>query len=147
MRGKQVKIKKCQTCLDKSSKFNNGNEMGHRPRNCKKSSVDAREGESDGSESELEEESTTSKRSQKKKSHSTSFLRRSEDKAYGRDLRRSNNAMRRVKGEKDRNIIVSNLERSGHEFVERRPEKQPRVKASMSVMTLGRRQTQLECPY
>ena len=42
--------------------------------------------------------------------------------------------MRRVKGEKDRNIIVSNLEWSGHKFVERRPEKQPRVKATMSVM-------------
>ena len=43
--------------------------------------------------------------------------------------------MRQVNGMKDRNIIISNLEWSGHEFVERRPEKQPRVKATMSVMT------------
>ena len=67
--------------------------MGHRPRNCKKqSSIDTREGESDESESESEDESRTHKHSHKK-SHTKSFLRKSGEKAYGRDLRRSNNGM------------------------------------------------------
>ena len=49
VRGKPIKIKKCQTCFDKSSKCN---KMGHHPRNCKKpSSTDNRDAESDEDES------------------------------------------------------------------------------------------------
>merc|ERR1712082_235639 len=57
VRGKPIKIKKCQFCFDKSSKCGKCNKLGHRPRNCKEpSKTDARDQESDqesGNESEL----------------------------------------------------------------------------------------------
>ena len=62
-------------------------------------------------------------------------MRRAGDKAFGADQRRSNNGMRRANSEKNRNMIVSNLEWSGNEFMEKLPECQPKVKAHMSVMT------------
>merc|ERR1712082_8307 len=123
VRGKPVKIKKCQSCFDKASKCGKCSKMGHRTRNCKEpSKTDARDQESD-EESGSESESFVRK------------ARKSGDKAYGTNLRKSNNGMRRANGVKDRNTIVSNLEWTGHEFVERPPEKQPKLKASMSVMT------------
>ena len=93
----------CETCFDKSSKCTRCNELGHRPRNCKKpSNMDARDQESD----------------QESGNESESFLRRAGDKSYGTELRKPNNGMRQANGVKDRNTIVSNLEWSGHEFVE-----------------------------
>ena len=120
VKGKHIKIKKCQSCFDNTSKCGKCSKLGHRPRNCKEpSKTDARDQESD----------------QESDSESKSFTRRAGDRAYRTDLRRSNNGMRRANRVKDRNVIVSNLEWSGHEFVERPPEKQPKMKASMSVMT------------
>merc|ERR1712239_102846 len=74
-------------------------------------------------------------RDQESGNESESFLRKAGDKSYGTELRKSNNGMRRANRVKGRNTIVSNLEWTGHEFVERPPEKQPKLKASMSVMT------------
>ena len=80
VRGKPIKIKKCQACFDKSSKCN---EMGNRPRNCKKpSSTDNRDAESDKDKSVNKDESESNKRS-----HTKSYLRKSGDKAYGVDLK------------------------------------------------------------
>merc|ERR1712237_153866 len=109
VRGKPIRIKKCQSCFDKASKCGKCNKMGHRTRNCKEpSKTDARDQESDeesGSETE-------------------NFLRKAGDKAFGTNLRKSNNGMRRANGVQGPNTIVSNLEWSGHEFVEWPPEKQ-----------------------
>ena len=116
VRGKQIKIKKCQTCFDKSSKCSKCGEVGHRPRNCtKESKTDARDQEFSSDELDAEDGSKQNAR------YSTHFMRKAEDKCYAADLRKSNNGMRRVSG-------------VNGEFMERPPEPQPKMKAKMNIM-------------
>ena len=78
VRGKAIKIKKCQNCFDKSTKCSKCKEMGHRPRNCKKVfETNTRDQEESEDESDGEDESRNSARSTK------SYLR----KSRGQDVR------------------------------------------------------------
>ena len=61
-------------------------------------------------ESGSDNESKSEDESKSRKTRSTSYMRRAEDKAFGADPRKSNNGMRRANGEKNRNMIVSILE-------------------------------------
>ena len=133
VRGKQMKIKKCQTCFEKSIKCTTCKETGHRPRHCKKSAnKKTREelaSETDSSSESESDQDTRASRTKSSKSgkssysKSTTFLRRSRDEAQKSD-----------RGARGNQVIVSNLEWTGTKFEERRPEKQPKVKARMSVM-------------
>ena len=118
-RGKAIKIKKCQKCFDRSSKCSKCQGIGHRPRNCVKTSKTNTHNQESGKD-EVSDESENNVR-YSTSDMSTSFLRTISDKVYAKDLRKSNNGMRWVKHVKGRNTIMSNLEWLRNEFLEGQP--------------------------
>ena len=120
VRGKAIKIKKCQKFFDRSSKCSKCQGIGHRPRNCVKMSKTNTHNQESGKD-EVSDESENNVR-YSTSDISTSFLRTISDKAYAKDLRKSINGMRQVNHVKGRNTIMSNLEWLGNEFLEKPPE-------------------------